>query len=159
MRDEDLRADRQPEHTQIDVEVSFVTEDDVFTIIEGLFAALWQECLGITIPTPFPRMTFREAMLRFGSDKPDVRFGLEIQDVTRILSRSPRNNIARGAAMDGGIGVALIVPGGAAMSGEQLRKLDTVVKEAGGSGLSFVKVQDDEKSREQRLKYFDDGQW
>ncbi len=159
LRDEDLRADRQPEHTQIDVEVSFVTEPDVFTIVEGLFVALWKEVLGVDLPAPFPRMTFREAMLRFGSDKPDVRFGLEFVDVTAILARSPRNNVARAAAADGGIGVALIAPGGAAMSGEQLRKFDTVVKEAGGGGLSFVKVLDDEKSREQRLKYFDDALW
>jgi len=159
MRDEDLRADRQPEHTQIDLEVSFVTENDVFDHVEGLFAALWKDCLGIEIPTPFPRLTFREAMSRYGSDKPDVRFGLEFTDVTPILARSPRNVIAAGAKADGGIGVALIAPGGASISGEQLRRYDTLVKEAGGGGLSFVKVQDDEKSREQRAKYFDDTQW
>src|SRR6266571_626217 len=68
-RDEDLRADRQPEFTQIDLEMSFVTEEDVFTAVEGLFKALWKECLGVDLRTPFPRLTFREAMLRFGSDK------------------------------------------------------------------------------------------
>ena len=159
LRDEDLRADRQPEHTQIDLEMSFVSEEDVFTAVEGLYCAIWKECLRIDVPRPFPRLTFREAMLRFGSDKPDVRFGLEFKDVTPILSRSPRNVIANGAKAAGGIGVALIVPGGATLSGEQLRKYDALVKEAGGGGLSFVKVADDDKARETRAKYFDDALW
>ena len=159
LRDEDLRADRQPEHTQIDLEMSFVTEDDVFDAVESMYCAVWQECLGVELPRPFPRLTFREAMLRFGSDKPDVRFGLEFADVTAILSRSPRNVIAKGAAEKGGIGVAMIVPGGANLSGEQLRKYDALVKEAGGGGLSFVKVQDDDKAKETRAKYFDDALW
>src|SRR5206468_10035088 len=131
LRDEDLRADRQPEHTQIDVEMSFVTETDVFDTIEGLYCALWKECLGVDVPRPFPRLTFREAMSRYGSDKPDVRFGLEFTDVTQVLSRSPRNVIANGAGAKGGVGVALIVPGGATISGEQLRKYDALVKQAG----------------------------
>ena len=109
LRDEDLRADRQPEHTQIDLEMSFVSEDDVFDAVEQLYCAVWKECLGIEVPRPFPRLTFREAMLRFGSDKPDVRFGLEFTDVTHILSRSPRNVIAKGAAEKGGIGVAMCI--------------------------------------------------
>jgi aspartyl-tRNA synthetase len=159
LRDEDLRADRQPEHTQIDLEMSFVTEEDIFAAVEGLYCAIWKECLGVDVPRPFPRLTFREAMLRFGSDKPDVRFGLEFRDVTEILARSPRNVIANGAKADGGIGVALIVPGGATLSGEQLRKYDALVKEAGGGGLSFVKVADDDKARETRAKYFDEGLW
>ena len=90
LRDEDLRADRQPEHTQIDVEMSFVTEDEVFAAIEGCIAALWQRLLGVELPPPFPRLTFREAMRRFGSDKPDVRFGLEFVDVTEILRAARR---------------------------------------------------------------------
>ena len=159
LRDEDLRADRQPEHTQIDLEMSFVSEDDVFAHVEGLFAAMWKECLGIEVPRPFPRLTFNESMRRYGSDKPDVRFGLEFTDVTAILSRSPRNVIAAGAKADGGVGVALIVPQGGGISGEQLRRYDALVKEAGGGGLSFVKVQDDDKAREQRAKYFDDASW
>ncbi len=159
LRDEDLRADRQPEHTQIDLEMSFVTEDDVFDAVESMYCAVWKECLGVELPRPFPRLTFREAMLRFGSDKPDVRFGLEFTDVTAILSRSPRNVIAKGAAEKGGIGVAMIVPKGANLSGEQLRKYDALVKEAGGGGLSFVKVQDDDKAKETRAKYFDEALW
>ena len=85
-RDEDLRADRQPEFTQIDEEMSFVTEDDVMTINEGLIKRLWKEILNIDVPTPFVRMPWDEAMSRFGSDKPDTRFGLEIQDVSGVFA-------------------------------------------------------------------------
>jgi aspartyl-tRNA synthetase len=149
LRDEDLRADRQPEHTQIDLEMSFVTEEDVFTAVEGLFAALWKECLGVTLRTPFPRMTFHEAMARFGSDKPDLRFGLEFTDTTAIHSRSPRRVIAEGAKAQGGVGVAMTIPGGAEISGTQLRKYEDIVKEAGGGGLSFFKVQDADREKQQ----------
>jgi len=149
LRDEDLRADRQPEHTQIDLEMSFVTEEEVFTAVEGLFQALWKECLGVEIKTPFPRMTFRDAMSRFGSDKPDLRFGLEFTDTTAIHARSPRNVIANGAKAEGGIGVAITIPGGAEISGTQLRKYEDVVKAAGGGGLTFFKVLESEREKQQ----------
>jgi aspartyl-tRNA synthetase len=149
LRDEDLRADRQPEHTQIDLEMSFVTEDDVFTAVEGLFAALWQECLGVTVKRPFPRLTFHESMSRFGSDKPDVRFGLEFTDTTSIHARSPRNVVANGARAKGGVGVAMTIPGGAEISGTQLRKFEDVVKEAGAGGLSFFKVVESDREKQQ----------
>ncbi len=111
--------------------------------------ALWQECLGVELVTPFPRLTFREAMSRYGSDKPDLRFGLEFSDVTSILARSPRNVVANGARADGGIGVALRVPGGASISGTQLRKYEDVVKAAGGGGLSFFKVLPADREKQQ----------
>ena len=149
LRDEDLRADRQPEHTQIDLEMSFVTEEEVFAAVEALFAALWSECLGVSIPLPFPRLTFREAMARFGSDKPDLRFGLEFRDVTALHARSPRNVVANPAKAEGGVGVALVLPGGAEISGTQLRKYEDVVKEAGAGGLSFFKVLDAERAKQQ----------
>jgi aspartyl-tRNA synthetase len=151
LRDEDLRADRQPEHTQIDLEMSFVTEDEVFDTVEGLFAALWKECLGVEIKTPFPRLTFRESMLRFGSDKPDLRFGLELIDTTEIHARSPRNVIADGARKPGGVGAAITIPGGASISGTQLRKYEDVVKEAGGSGLSFFKVGGADRAKQEEI--------
>jgi len=88
LRDEDLRADRQPEFTQLDVEMSFVEINDVLGLMEGLAADLLQKCHGVTIPTPFPRLTYADAMLRYGSDKPDVRFGLEIVDVSDIAAES-----------------------------------------------------------------------
>ena len=149
LRDEDLRADRQPEHTQIDLEMSFVTEDDVFATIEGLFQALWKECLGIDVPAPFPRMTYDEAMRRYGTDKPDLRFGLEFTDTTAISARSPRNVVANGAKAEGGIGVAMTLPGGAAISGTQLRKFEDVVKAAGAGGLTFFKVQAADREKQQ----------
>ena len=149
LRDEDLRADRQPEHTQIDLELSFVVEDDVFAAVEGLMQAMWKECLGVEIKTPFPRSTFRDAMMRFGSDKPDVRFGLEFVDVTALCARSPRRVIAGGAQAEGGVGAALVIPGGAGISGTQLRKYEDVVKEAGGGGLTFFKVQDADREKQQ----------
>jgi aspartyl-tRNA synthetase len=149
LRDEDLRADRQPEHTQIDLELSFVTEEEVFAAVEGLMVALWREVLGVTLRPPFPRLTFRESMLRFGTDKPDVRFGLEFVDVTALCARSPRRVIADGAKAEGGVGVAMVVPGGAEISGTQLRKYEDVVKEAGGGGLTFFKVQDADREKQQ----------
>src|SRR5262249_44814942 len=149
LRDEDLRADRQPEHTQIDLEMSFVTEDEVFEAVEGLFQALGKECPGTGVRTPFPRVTVREAMSRFGSDKPDLRFGLELTDTTAIHARSPRNVIADGARKEGGVGAAMTLPGGAEISGTQLRKYEDVVKEAGGGGLTFFKVQDSDREKQQ----------
>jgi len=149
LRDEDLRADRQPEHTQIDVEMSFVTEEDVFAAIEGLMAAIWRDVLGVELKTPFPRLTFRESLMRFGSDKPDVRFGMEFVDVTAIHARSPRRVISEWAQKEDGVGVALLIPGGAEISGTQLRKYEDVVKAAGAGGLSFFKVLPAEREKQQ----------
>jgi aspartyl-tRNA synthetase len=156
LRDEDLRADRQPEHTQIDLEMSFVSEDDVFTAVEGMYAAVWKECLGIELKTPFPRLTFKEAMSRFGTDKPDLRLGLEFTIVTDEMSRSPLNVVANGAKAAGGVGVALTIPGGASISGTQLRKFEEIVKEAGAGGLSFFKVLTAERAKMEKV--FPDAQ-
>jgi aspartyl-tRNA synthetase len=147
LRDEDLRADRQPEHTQIDLEMSFADEDQIFDAVEALFVELWREVLGVEVPRPFPRLTFREAMGRYGSDKPDLRFGLELRDVTAILARSPRNVVAAPAQAAGGTGVALVLPGGAAVSGSQLRKYEEVVKGAGAAGLGFMKIVPTERAK------------
>src|SRR2546427_927360 len=88
LRDEDLRADRQPEFTQIDLEMSFVTEDDVFDVVEGTLASIYRRDLGRDLETPFPRISFDESMARFGSDKPDLRIPFEIRDVTEIAGTS-----------------------------------------------------------------------
>jgi aspartyl-tRNA synthetase len=149
LRDEDLRADRQPEHTQIDVEMSFVTETDVFAAIEGLMAAIWRDVLGVELRLPFPRLTFKESLQRFGSDKPDVRFGMEFVDTTAIHARSPRKVIADWAGRPDGVGVALVIPGGGEISGTQLRKFEDVVKAAGAGGLSFFKVLPAEREKQQ----------
>jgi len=149
LRDEDLRADRQPEHTQIDLEMSFASEEDVFAAVEGLFTTLWKECLGVSVSAPFPRITYDEAMRRFGSDKPDLRFGLEFVDVTALCAQSPRNVVANGARAPGGIGVAITLPGGADISGTQLRKYEDVVKGAGAGGLTFFKVLPGDREKQQ----------
>src|SRR6185436_12514310 len=101
------------------------------------------------LPTPFPRVTYDEAMRRYGSDKPDVRFGLEFTDVTSICVQSPRNVVANGAKAAGGIGVAIRLPGGAEISGTQLRKFEDVVKAAGAGGLTFFKVLPADREKQQ----------
>src|SRR3954451_880175 len=88
LRDEDLRADRQPEFTQLDVEMAFVEMDDVFRVIEGLTAGIFQTCIGVTIPLPLPRLAYADVMLKYGSDKPDVRYALEIVDIGDIAAET-----------------------------------------------------------------------
>src|SRR5690606_16996350 len=106
-RDEDLRADRQPEFTQIDVEMTFATEEAVYDLIEGLIVDVWRDTRGIEITTPFPRMPYAEAMRRYGSDKPDLRFGMEIADVTDAVAGSGFGPFTA----DGARVVAIAVPG------------------------------------------------
>ena len=149
LRDEDLRADRQPEHTQIDLEMSFVTEDDVFTVVEGVYAAIWKETLGVELKTPFPRITYDQSMRTYGSDKPDTRFDLKFVDVTATCALSPRNVVANGAKAPGGIAVAMRIPGGSEISGTQLRKFEDVVKQAGAGGLTFFKVLAADREKQQ----------
>jgi aspartyl-tRNA synthetase len=138
MRDEDLRADRQPEHTQIDLEMSFVREEDVFDVVEGLFQHLWKTCLGVDVPTPFLRLTFHEAMGRFGSDKPDLRFGLELKDVSAAAAASGAAFLKEAVAK-GGVAVALAAPGRAAMSRKEVDDLEEVARRNGAKGLAWMK--------------------
>ena len=93
LRDEDLRADRQPEFTQLDLEMSFVDMDDIFQVIEGLVAEVFQRCVGVTIPLPLPRLNYADVMLKYGSDKPDLRYGLEIVDLTDLAISSPSSRV------------------------------------------------------------------
>ncbi|HXA27191.1 MAG TPA: aspartate--tRNA ligase [Candidatus Angelobacter sp.] len=139
MRDEDLRADRQPEFTQLDVEMSFVDEEDVQAALETGIARAWAEAeFHGSVPTPFPRLTWREAMDRYGSDKPDTRFGLEIHDLTDVL-RGTAFRVFAGAIGGGGVVRAIRVPGGADMTrGEIEGELTDVVKSQGAKGLAYV---------------------
>lgn len=139
-RDEDLRSDRQPEFTQIDVEMSFVDRDDVITITEGLFYRLWKEILGIEISLPFQRMTYREAMERFGSDKPDTRFGLEIITLTDIFKDCDFKIIADTLSI-GGIVAGINAKGCAYFSRKDVEHLTGVAKKYGGKGLFWLKYQ------------------
>ncbi len=139
-RDEDLRADRQPEFTQIDVEASFITEVEIQTLIEGLLVRIFKEARGVDILTPFPRMTYADAMNRFGSDKPDTRFGLELVEIADIFKDS-QFKVFRSVAEGGGVIKALNAKGAAALlSKEQLKKWEEWVKtEFGAKGLAYIK--------------------
>ena len=136
-RDENLRADRQPEFTQLDVEMSFCDEEDVFTLIEGLFAQLWQKILGITLPVPFPRLDIKESYLRYGTDKPDLRYELEISDLGDAL-RETRAEIFRKVLAGGGVVRALSVPNGKELARRELDELVTLARGAGGQGLAWL---------------------
>ncbi len=136
-RDENLRADRQPEFTQLDLEMSFCDEEDVFTLTEGLMARLWHEVLGVTLTTPFPRLDIKESFLRYGSDKPDLRYELEIADLGAAL-RDTRAEIFRRVLASGGVVRGFAVPGGKDLTRRELDELVTVAKGAGGQGLAWV---------------------
>ena len=145
LRDEDLRADRQPEFTQLDVEMAFVEMDDVFRVIEGLTAAIFQSCLGVTIPLPLPRLSYAEAMLRYGSDKPDLRFGLEIVEIGDIAAET-EFSVFRDALAAGGRVRALNASGGGKFTRKQIDELPEVVKRVGGKGCAWTRVEADKFS-------------
>ncbi len=142
-RDEDLRADRQPEFTQLDVEMSFVEADDVMGVIEGLVRRTAREILGLDVPLPLPRLTWDECMERFGHDAPDLRFGLEIVDLTPVAGESDFR-VFRGAVEGGGRVRGIRVPGAAAQfSRKDLDELTGVAVEGGAKGLVWLKVEPD----------------
>ncbi|HSS95228.1 MAG TPA: aspartate--tRNA ligase [Candidatus Dormibacteraeota bacterium] len=136
-RDENLRADRQPEFTQLDIEMSFCDEEDVFALIEGLFSRLWHEIVGAELAVPFPRLDIKESLLRYGTDKPDLRYGLEIADLGSVLAGT-KATVFRNALDAGGVVRGLAVPGGRDMVRRELDELVTVAKGAGGIGLAWL---------------------
>jgi aspartyl-tRNA synthetase len=140
-RDEDLRLDRQPEFTQIDLEMSFVTEADVQDVIEKLLAALWKDVLGVDIKTPFRRMSYDEAMAKYGSDKPDLRLDLELAEITPDV-KSCGFQIFEKAVAAGGIVKALRVPDGDKLSRSVLDGLTDFAKPYGAKGVAFARVQE-----------------
>ncbi len=142
-RDEDLRADRQPEFTQIDIEASFVTPDDIFALTEGMLAAIFKAARNIDIKTPFDRLTYREAVGRFGSDKPDRRFGVELVDVSDDF-RASGFKVFRGALDAGGVVKAINAKGFAGITTGQIEELTETAKVFGGKGLAFIKVENGE---------------
>ncbi|HLT31502.1 MAG TPA: aspartate--tRNA ligase [Myxococcaceae bacterium] len=142
-RDEDLRVDRQPEFTQIDIEASFVSEDDIFTLVEGLIAKLWKACLDVEIPTPFPRMEFDVSMAKYGNDKPDLRFGLEhvvLTDLIREHGEAGGVPLMTSAVEAGGIVKAMVVPADKPLSRAESDKLEELAKGMGAKGLARAKV-------------------
>ena len=142
-RDEDMRADRQPEFTQIDIEGSFVTPDDVFALTEGMLAAVFKATRNIDIKTPFDRLTYREAVGRFGSDKPDRRFGVELVDVSDDF-RASGFKVFRGALDAGGVVKAINAKGFAEITTGQIEELTETAKVFGAKGLAFIKVENGE---------------
>jgi aspartyl-tRNA synthetase len=142
-RDEDLRADRQPEFTQVDIEASFVTARDLQDLIEKMFQRIFREAMGVEIPVPFPRMTYADAMNRYGSDKPDTRFGMEISDVGDVFKKS-QFKVFRTALDAEGVVKAINAKGFACITTGQIEELTELAKGAGAKGLAFIKVENGE---------------
>jgi aspartyl-tRNA synthetase len=143
-RDEDLRAERQPEFTQIDIEMSFVSEQDVFDLVEAMLETVFQ-LIDVRIERPFPRFSYDESMDRYGTDKPDLRFGMEIADLSAVGS-SIESPVIQGALSSGGVLKALLVPQGAGLSRSQLDKLGQKARDFGGKGIVWIKKQQEFKS-------------
>jgi len=140
LRDEDLRADRQPEFTQIDLEMSFVTEEDVFEVVEGMLASVFRRDLGREIKVPFPRLTYRESMERFGSDKPDLRIPFEIRDVTDVAGESAFEKFREAKGAGGHMTGALAVPKQAGASRREIEGWEADAKTLGVAGLAWARV-------------------
>lgn len=140
-RDEDLRADRQPEFTQIDCEMSFVDEADVRGVMEAMIAEVFREVIGVTIPLPLPKLSFHEAMERYGSDKPDIRFDMEICKIDDIAAKTDFS-VFKTALEQGGVVRALTIPDAADFSRKTINELTEGVKKYGAKGLAYVKVEE-----------------
>src|SRR5207248_3048764 len=134
-RDEDPRADRQAEFTQLDVEMSFIDRENIIAVIEGLLRKIWKEILGVEIPNPIPHMCYDEAMGRFGSDRPDLRFGMELHDITDLVKKTDFK-VFTGAAMT----KCIVVPGRASLTRAQTDALAEWSKGFGAKGLAVTKV-------------------
>lgn len=155
-RDEDPRSDRVTELTQIDVEMAFATEDDIFELVESMLVAVFRSALGREIPTPFDRLTYREALDRFGTDKPDRRFGLEICDLSDVFRQS-QFQVFRAALEAGGVVKALNARGLAGITTGQIERLTEVARRSGAKGLAFIKIENGEW-KSPIVKFFSDGE-
>jgi aspartyl-tRNA synthetase len=143
LRDEDLRADRQPEFTQLDLEMSFVEMDDVFAVIEGLVAAIFQRCLNVTIPLPLPRLKYADVMLKYGSDKPDLRFGLEIVELSEWAGTTEFRVFKEGVAAGGKVRAINVKGAVEKFTRKQLDDLTPFVQQYGAKGAAWIKVEKD----------------
>ena len=142
-RDEDFRGDRQPEFTQVDIELSFAREELLYELLESLMARIFGEVMGVELPTPFPRLTYHEALDRYGSDKPDLRFDLHLCEITDLAAKSGFR-VFDAACAEGGIVKGLRLPGRAeALSRKDLDALPDLVKEVGAKGVAYIKVKED----------------
>ena len=134
-RDEDLRADRQPEFSQIDIEASFVSQDDIIGLIEGMLSSMFEQARGVEVPTPFERLTWHDAMDRYGSDKPERRIGMEMVDLTEEL-KDCEFRVFSGTVANGGVVKAINAKGFANISVGQVDKLTKLAQEAGAKACS-----------------------
>jgi len=144
-RDEDLRADRQPEFSQIDIEASFVDQDDIIGLIEGMLSSMFEQARGVEVPTPFERLTWHEAMDRYGSDKPERRIGMEMVDLTEEL-KDCEFRVFSGTVASGGVVKAINAKGFANISVGQVDKLTKLAQEAGAKGLAYIQARDTDRS-------------
>ena len=156
-RDEDLRADRQPEFTQIDMELSFVDVDDVIDVNERLLAKLFRDVLGVEVSLPIPRMTWQEAMDRYGSDKPDTRFGMELTDVTETV-KDFEFVVFKGAVENGGSVRGINVKGQGGMPRKKIDKLVSFAKDYGAKGLAYIAIQEDGSFKSSFAKFMTEEQ-
>ncbi|MBK7014731.1 MAG: aspartate--tRNA ligase [Sulfuritalea sp.] len=150
-RDEDLRADRQPEFTQVDIETSFLTEEQITSLMEEMIRSVFNTALGVDLPNPFPRMTYAEAMGRYGSDKPDLRVTLELTEITDAVA-DVAFKVFSGPATSGGRVAALRIPGGATLTRGEIDGYTEFVKIYGARGLAYIKVNDASKLNEEGLQ-------
>ncbi|MGA3006534.1 MAG: aspartate--tRNA ligase [Opitutaceae bacterium] len=155
-RDEDLRADRQMEFTQVDVEVSFIDREGIYALFEGMLKKVWRETLGVDLPTPFPRLPFVDAMNRYGVDKPDTRFGLELTDLTETF-RSSSFKVFAATVAGAGVIKALNAKGLADLTQGELKGLEEIAKSLGAKGLAFIKVEGGEW-KSPIVKFFSDAE-
>ena len=155
-RDEDLRADRQPEFTQIDIEMSFIDREDIYALIEGLLKTIWKTALDYDVPTPFPRLPYREVMNRYGSDKPDTRYAMEIADFTEDFAASGFK-VFSGAVERGGVVKAINAKGFACVTQGQMEAMSEIAKGLGAKGLAFIKVENGEW-KSPIVKFFSDAE-
>ena len=147
-RDEDLRADRQPEFTQLDIETSFLNEDDITSLMEEMIDLLFKKVLDIKLPSPFPRMSYQEAMNRYGSDRPDIRNPLELINVGDLMKTVDFKVFSGPANMEDGRVAALNVPGGSSLTRKEIDDYTTYVSQFGAKGLAYIKVNDTASDRE-----------
>ncbi|MEO6845797.1 MAG: aspartate--tRNA ligase [Chthoniobacterales bacterium] len=155
-RDEDPRADRITELTQIDLESSFITPEDIFSLIEGLLKEIFKATCGVDLPTPFKRLTYQDAMDNYGSDKPDLRFGVELRDLSDVF-RESQFKVFRGALDNGGCVKAINAKGFACITTGQIEELTELAKQYGAKGLAFIKIENGEW-KSPIVKFFSDAE-
>jgi aspartyl-tRNA synthetase len=156
-RDEDLRADRQPEFTQIDLEMSFIDREDMYALVEGLLQRIWKDTIGVDIVTPFPRMSYRDAMDQYGVDKPDTRFELKIEDFSESF-RASQFKVFQSTVASGGVVKAFNAKGLADATQGEMRDLENAARSLGAKGLAFIRITPEGEWKSPILKFFSEDE-